>query len=68
MIHHPPDCTYCKYYLQRNEAQRVSKQKIDLVMFEHCSKHDRRVVPPGTPGRWCEDYQKKDCPCPKCNN
>lgn len=61
-IIHLENCTYCKH---RMSIQKGIDGKHEL---ELCNLTKRKIPSPREPRRYCDRFQKKDCPCPRCNN
>ena len=60
-IIHLVDCTYCKH------RQSIAKGIDGRYELELCGLTKRKIPTPKEPGRFCERFQKRNCPCPRCN-
>jgi hypothetical protein len=60
-IIHLVNCTYCKH---RVSVKKGIEGKYEL---ELCGLSRRKIPSPSEPGRYCDYFQKTNCPCVKCN-
>jgi len=61
-VHHN-DCFWCINY--RELPLAIKKGKVTHVR-EQCGLTDNPIPLPGTPGRYCDHYQQKECGCSNC--